>query len=82
MLEWPCGCDYLLMFYIKSIELKGYSGMIVMMHWGMRLVEGVFVDICIMFPAMRYTRAVRSWDLGGEVGWSLWGLWVVSSHLR
>jgi hypothetical protein len=82
LLQWPSGCDSLVMIEVKGIQLKRSPGM-VLMHGEVGLVEGVFVDVRIVFPVtMRRRRAVRSWDLGGEVGWSLWGLSGVSSYLR
>ena len=66
------------MFQVESIDLEGDSRVTLMRHRRVGLVEGVFMDVSIVLPAMRCRPAVHSGHLRGEVGRSLRGLLVVS----
>lgn len=71
------------MFQVKCIELKWHPGMIVMNHFRrMRLIERIFVQVCLMIWVIGNHDAVHGWYLGGEVRRSLPGLLLVSSYRK
>lgn len=49
-----------------------------MRHGRMRMVEGVFMNVSVVFPAMGRRRTIHSRHLRREVGRSLRRLWAVS----
>jgi hypothetical protein len=62
-------------FHAEGVELKRHAGMAVMHHLRrMRLIEGILIEIRIMIGVVGYHDAVHGWHLGGEVRWSLPGL--------
>ena len=77
-----CGSDYRIMIHVKGIKLIGYTMLVVMMHWGILLIEGIFVKISVMFRIVGYHYTIDRWDMGGEVGWSFSSLRWISTYRR
>ena len=62
------------MIHIESIDVKGHSMVIVVIHWRMRLVQRILVKVCIVFGVIGYHYAVDSRYMRGEIGGSFPGL--------
>jgi hypothetical protein len=67
LLERSSRSDYRVMVHVKGVEMKRYSGMTMMMHWGMGLVKRIFMEICIMIWVVRDHYGVDSWDVRAEI---------------
>lgn len=70
------------MIHIESIEVKWHSWVSMMVHWRVRLIQGVLMKVCIVFRVIGYHYAVDSRYLRGEIGGSFPGLRFVSSYRR
>lgn len=70
-MEWSSRGNDRIVIHIKGVELERYSRMMVMMmHWRVLLIQGVFMKVRIMVRIMGYRHAIDRWNMGREVGWS------------